>query len=180
MSDGRVIDGAEELVAVGLVVRTRGLRGELVADVLTDFPERFADTEMLIAVFPSKAREKVSIEKFWFQKNRVILKLKNYDSIEAAEKFIGCELAVPESETVELEEDEFYDWELAGCAVETVAGDVVGRVRSVWHAGGVPLLVIDGAGEREHLVPLAEKICVEVDVERKVIRIDPPEGLLEL
>ncbi len=57
---------------------------------------------------------------------------------------------------------------------------MIGRVRSVWHAGGVPLLVIDGAGEAEHLVPLAEKICVEINVDRKLIRIDPPEGLLEL
>ncbi|MBA2339186.1 MAG: 16S rRNA processing protein RimM [Pyrinomonadaceae bacterium] len=180
MSDGRAIDGAEELVAVALVVRTRGLRGELVAEILTGFPERFADTKTLIAVFPSKAREKVLIENFWFQKDRVILKFEEYDSVEAAEKFIGCELAVPESETVELDEDEFYDWELEGCAVETVRGEVIGRVRSVWHAGGVPLLVIDGAGEAEHLVPLAEKICVEINVDRKLIRIDPPEGLLEL
>ena len=170
----------DEVIAVARAVRTRGLRGELVAEILTDFPERFADTETLIAVFPSGARQEVELESFWFQKDRVILKFKNYDSIEQGKTLVGCEFAVLESEAIELDEDEFYDWELAECVVETVGGESVGRVRSVWHTGGVPLLVVEGEGGAEHLIPLADKICVEIDTERKLIRVDPPEGLLEL
>ncbi|MEJ7577138.1 MAG: ribosome maturation factor RimM [Pyrinomonadaceae bacterium] len=173
-------DNQDELVAVARAIRTRGLRGELVAEILTDFPERFADRERLVAVFPSGARQEVELDSFWLQKDRVILKFKNYDSVEAAEKLVGCELAVLESETIELEEDEFYDWELVECTVETVEGESIGRVRRVWHTGGVPLLVVEGERGAEHLIPLAEKICVEIDTERKLIRVDPPDGLLEL
>ena len=87
---------------------------------------------------------------------------------------------MPESERVLLPEDEYYDWELAGCRVETVEGEHLGHVREVMRTGGVELLVVErDAGGREHLIPLAEAICVHVDVEHKLIRVDAPEGLLE-
>jgi 16S rRNA processing protein RimM len=92
----------------------------------------------------------------------------------------GCELAVPESDAVELEEGEFYDWQLEGCRVETVKGKDVGTVREVLHTGGeAPVLVIRDERNVENLVPFAESICVEVDVARKLIRVDAPEGLIE-
>lgn len=170
----------EELVAVARAVRTRGLRGELVADLLTDFPERFETTKRLIAVGPEGERTPLELEEHWFQGGRVILKFAGYDSTETAGALIGSEFAVPEDERVELPEDEFYDWELAGCSVLTVEGEHVGTVREVLRTGGVEVLVIENTkGAREHLVPLAEEICVEIDVEKKLIRIDAPEGLLE-
>ena len=82
---------------------------------------------------------------------------------------------------MELAEDEFYDWELAGCRVETIGGEHLGSVREVLRTGGVEVLVVEsaaGAG-RDYLLPLAEEICVEIDVENKLVRVDPPEGLLE-
>ena len=160
------------------MVRTRGLRGELIAELLTDFPERFEQLDEVIGLFADGRREELKIERFWFQNERVVLKFAGYDSIESAEKLRDAEICVPESETVELEEDEYYDFELEGCRVETLDGEPVGTVRELMRTGGTELLVVDG-GEREYLVPFAESICVEVDVENKLIRIDPPEGLLE-
>jgi 16S rRNA processing protein RimM len=172
---------ADELVAVAKAVRTRGLRGEIVADLLTDFPERFEGLEELIAVAPDGQRLTLSLEDHWFQGGRVILKFAGYDSIERASALVGYEFAVPESERVELEEDEFYDWELIGCRVETVGGERLGPVREVLKTGGVEVLLIENdVTGREHLIPLAETICVEIDIENKLIRVDPPEGLLEM
>jgi 16S rRNA processing protein RimM len=69
---------------------------------------------------------------------------------------------------------------LEGCRVETVEGREVGTVREVLHTGGeAPVLVIRDERGRENLVPLAESICVEIDVEAKLIRVDPPDELLE-
>jgi len=167
-----------ELVAVGRVVKTRGLRGEVVADLLTDFPERFDGLESLIAVRPNGKRETLRIEEHWLQSQRLVLKFAGYDSIESAQDLIGCELAVPETERVKLPENQFYTWELKGCQVETMAGEILGVVRDVTETGSVEILVIDGR-ERELLIPMAEDICVEIDVARKLIRVDPPEGLLE-
>ena len=66
--------------------------------------------------------------------------------------------------------------------METIERAEVGTVREVLHTGAAPVLIIrdgDGTSGREHLVPLAGSICVEIDIERKLIRVDPPEGLLE-
>lgn len=171
---------ADDLVAVARAVKTRGLRGEVVAELLTDFSERFEGLENLIAVGRDGRRTQLKLEEHWFHGERIVLKFAGYDSIEAASALIGCEFAVPESERVELEDDEFYDWELAGCRVETIEGEQLGIVREVMRTGGVCVLVVESeASKREHLIPLAESICVRVDVEDKLIRVDPPEGLLE-
>ena len=176
----RTLQTMDDLVAIARTVRTRGLRGELVAEILTDFPERFAETKTVLAVKPDGSREELKIEKHWFQKNRVILKFAGFDSIEAAEKLINCEICVPESEAVALGAGEFFDWELIDCAVETVAGETLGRVKEVMRTGGTEILVVGSAGgEKDYLIPFAEKICVEVDIENKLIRVDVPEGLLE-
>jgi 16S rRNA processing protein RimM len=168
----------EDLVAIAKTVRTRGIRGELVAEILTDFPERFDKTETVFAVRAGGERHELKLEKSWFQKDRVILKFAGVDSIEAAEVFIGSEICVPESETVELEEDEFFDWELVGCAVETVEGETLGKVREVMRTGGTEILVVANE-KKDYLIPFAETICPEVDVENKLIRVDPPDGLLD-
>lgn len=170
----------DDLVAVAHAVKTRGLRGELVAELLTDFPERFEGLENLIAVAPDGKRRVLKLEEHWFQSGRIILKFAGYDSIEEAATLVGYEFAVPENERVELSADEFYEWELAGCRVESIEGEEIGRVREVLRTGGVEMLVVDNEAKgREHLIPLAEEICVEINVEQKLIRVDAPEGLLE-
>jgi 16S rRNA processing protein RimM len=171
----------DDLVAVARIVRTRGLRGEVVAELLTDFPDRFDGLESLIAVRQNGRRETLELEEHWLQARRIVFKFAGYDSIEAAEELIGSELTVPESERVELSDDEYYDWELAGCRVENITGDHIGQVRDVMHTGATDLLVVDGVDtKREHLIPLADEICVEIDKVGKLIRINPPDGLLEL
>jgi 16S rRNA processing protein RimM len=179
MSGGEDLSSVE-LVAVAKVAKPRGVKGEVACDLLTDFPERFKGLVELVAVFPGGERRRLKLEGHWFHGGRVILKLEGFDSPEEASALAGCELAVPESEAVELEEGEFYDWQLEGCRVETVEGREVGTVREVLHTGGeAPVLVIRDEKERENLVPLAESICVRVDVDAKLIRVDAPEGLLE-
>jgi 16S rRNA processing protein RimM len=171
---------ALELVAVARVAKPRGIRGEVAADILTDFPERFEGLEELIAVFPDGTRRRLALEDNWLHGARLVLKFQGFDTPEEAATLAGCELAVPEREAVELEEGEFYDWQLEGCRVETVEGAQVGHVVEVLHTGGeANVLVIRSEGGRENLVPLALSICVEIDIERKLIRVDAPEGLLE-
>jgi 16S rRNA processing protein RimM len=172
-------DDDEELIAVARVAKTRGVRGEVAAQLLTDFPERFSGLEELIAVTPAGERRTLAIEESWLHGGRVILKFAGYDTPEDARELVGYELTVPESEAVELEEGEFFDWQLVGCRVETVAGAALGAVAEVMHYGAAPVLVVKDEGGREHLIPLAESICVEINVERKLIRVDPPEGLIE-
>jgi len=168
----------EELVAIAKIVKPRGLRGEVVADLLTDFPARFEDLEDVIGLSPSDVRSDLKIENFWFQKDRVVLKFHGVDTVEAADELRGIEVCIPESDAVDLEEGEFFDWQLTGCEVETVDGEKVGTVRELLRTGGTEVLVVEN-GNREYLIPFAEAICLEVDIGAKKIRIDPPDGLLE-
>jgi 16S rRNA processing protein RimM len=171
--------GSDDLIVIARAVRTHGLKGQVVAELLTDFPERFEDVDELVVVAPSGARTLGQLEDYWFQKDRVVLKLAEYDDIDKAKELIGSDFAVPESERVPLEADEYYDWELEGCTVK-VGDENIGEVRSVMRTGGAEILVIRDQAEKEQLVPLATPIVVEVNVAAKTIVIDPPEGLLEL
>jgi 16S rRNA processing protein RimM len=175
------VSTGEDLITVAFIVRARGLRGELVADLLTDFPERFEELENVILKKPDGQQESLKIEDFRFQKNRIMLKFAGVDSIETAQALRNCEVCVPESEAVELEDEEFYDWELQGCAVETLEGKKLGRVREVMRTGGTEILVVarEDAPGKDYLIPFAEAICTDVDTRNKSIRINPPEGLLE-
>ena len=173
------VEENRDLVIVARAVRTRGLKGELVAELLTDFPERFESLEELIAVSPDGERQTVKLENFWFQNGRVILKIESFDDVNSARVFIGFDFAVPEADRVQLEADEYYDWELEGCTVSTVEGDSVGIVSSIMKTGGTEILVVSDA-EVERLVPLAASIVKDIDRANKRILIDPPPGLFEL
>ena len=168
-----------DLVLIARAVRTHGLKGEVVAELLTDFPERFDDLEEVVLVSPRGEQKTGSIEDFWFQKDRVVLKLGGYDDVDAARELIGYEFAVPESDRVQLEQDEFYDWELEGCTVK-VGDESIGQVRSVMKTGGAEILVVADESGNEKLVPLASEIVVQIDPAAKTIVVDPPEGLLDL
>src|SRR5678815_1547678 len=101
------VEENRDLVIVARAVRTRGLKGELVAELLTDFPERFESLEELIAVSPDGERQTVKLENFWFQNGRVILKIESFDDVNSAKVFIGFDFAVPEADRVQLEADEY-------------------------------------------------------------------------
>ena len=173
-------EAADDLIVVARVARTRGLRGEVVADLYTDFPERFDALENVIAIAPDGSRRSLQIEEHWFQGKRIIFKFARYDSIDEARELAGSQLAIPESERIELPAGTFYEWELAGCRVEAVDGKLIGEAREVMRTGGVEILVVADDQGRDFLIPMADDICVEIDVEHKLVRVDPPEGLLEL
>ena len=171
---------ADDLIVVARIARTRGLRGEVVADLLTDFPGRFEALESVIAIAPDGSRRSLQIEEHWFQAKRVIFKFAGYDSIDEAKELAGFQLAVPASDRIALAKDQFYEWELAGCRVEAIDGKSIGMVREVMRTGGVEILVVAGDAGGEFLIPMAREICVEIDIDKKLVRVDPPEGLLEL
>ena len=174
------MNDSEDVVVVAHIVKVRGLRGEVVADLLTDFPDRFDNLKSLIGLSPDESRRSLEIEEQWFHLNRLVLKFAGFDTVDEAKALVGYHLAVPAEDRVELPQDSFYEWELFGCGVETVDGEHVGEVAGVMRTGGVEILkVVDHTG-RDRLIPMASDIVVEIDKEKKLVRVDPPEGLLEL
>lgn len=167
-----------DLVAIARIVRTRGIRGEAVAEILTDFPERFEVLADVTAKYPNGRTEELSLEKHWFQSGRIVLKFAGIDTVDDAEMLRGAEICIREADAVELEEGEFFDWQLEGCVAVTSDGTELGTVKELLRTGGTELLVITG-DDKEYLIPFAESICTDVDIDGKKITVDPPEGLLE-
>ena len=174
------MDNLDDLIVVAHIVKVRGLRGEVVADLLTDFPDRFENLKTLVGISSGGVKRSLQIEEQWFHGNRLVLKFAGFDSVDEAKDLVGYNLAVAAEERIELPSDSFYDWELIGCRVQTVDGTEIGKVENVMRTGGVEILkAVDETG-RDRLIPMASEIVVEIDKEKKLIRIDPPEGLLEL
>ena len=169
-----------EDVVIARVIKARGIRGEVACDIETDFPERFGQLEQVTLWMPDDRRLQLTVEDHWFHKDRVILKFAGYDTMTAAEGLVGGRLVISEAEALALEADEFYEYDLIGATVVTIAGEPVGRVVRLMRTGGTDLLVVEGDGQREHLIPFADEICTAVDTRERRITINPPAGLLDL
>jgi 16S rRNA processing protein RimM len=183
--------GEDEFITIARVAKTQGRKGEVAATLLTDFPERFATRKKLFALCDAAGqrgarmssadhaqRRDLELEDHWFHKGIVVLKFAGVDSISDAETLLGCEIQIPLSERAELESDEFYVSDLAGCVV-TDSGREIGRIKDVQFGGGeAPLLVVQG--EKEQLVPFAAAYIEKVDLEQRRVSMKLPPGLLEL
>jgi 16S rRNA processing protein RimM len=167
-------------VIIARILRTRGIRGEVVCTIETDFPERFETLSQIEVVKPDAERLTLTIEKHWFQKGRVVLKFHGYDSIESVENLIGGVLVVSQSARMALEEGEFYEYDVVGSRVVTTGGNEVGTVDGIMRTGGTDVLIVRTRDGQERLIPFADSICTDVDLVARIITVDPPEGLLEL
>jgi len=168
----------DDMVVVGRIARPHGLRGQLVISPETDFvAERFRLGSTLWT--RSAGREEVLTITFArIQNGRPVVAFKGLETIEAVEYLAGLELRIPEALLQPLEAGRYYEYQLVGCTVKT-ARRTIGTVARVDSGPGGSCLVVKG-GPDEILVPFVTHICVEVDLEGRKVRIDPPEGLLEL
>ena len=167
-------------VVIARVVKARGVRGEVACALETDFPERFASLEEITSCMPDGTRESLTIEDYWFHKTHVILKFEGYDSMTAAQKLAGARLVISESDAAPLPEGEFFERHLIGAEAVTTGGRKLGRVTALIRTGGTDVLVVESESGQEQMIPFADEICTDVDVEAKLITVNPPEGLLEL
>ena len=169
----------DDLITIARIARPQGIRGEVIADLLTDFPERFAKLEIAQVKKANGDLLNLRLESHRPHKGRILLKFAGYDTMNAAEDLRDSRIIIARDQLVKLPEDSYYEFDLIGCDVVTISGASVGRVSGVRHFGASPLLAVTN-GEREHLIPLVSSICPEVDIANKRVVIDPPEGLLEL
>jgi 16S rRNA processing protein RimM len=121
----------------------------------------------------------LTVAELRFVGGRPVVGFAGFSRIEDVEALGGQELRVPEDALRSLPPGQFYHHELVGCAVETTAGVRVGEVERVEGGIGGSRLVVAGS-HGEILIPLARAICTDIDVAARRIRIDPPDGLLDL
>jgi 16S rRNA processing protein RimM len=168
----------EAFVTIARVRRPQGRRGEVIAELATDFPERFENLASVFLLGREGQRREAQLEGHWFHKGGVVLKFAGVDDIDAAGELRGCQVQLPLAERRPLEGAAVYWNDLAGCRV-VERGSEVGTVRHLDPRAGTPLLVVD-TPEGELLVPFAADICRRVDLQARVIEVELPEGLREL
>ncbi len=173
------ITKSPDLILVGRIARTHGIRGDVIVNPETDFPdERFVEGRVLHLELPGRS-EAVTIESVRFHQGRPIVSFAGVDTMDAAEAIVGAELKVPEAELPPLPDGTYYRHDLVGCEVTDTQGQALGRVTSVDGPMEQSRLVI--AGPRgEVMVPMVAGFLVSVDPAAKKIVVDPPKGLLEL
>jgi 16S rRNA processing protein RimM len=192
---------AEQWVWLARIRRTQGRKGEVFADILTDFPEKFAKRRQLWLLGASATEESapplapkaaspraVELENHWLHKGGVVLHFAGVDSISAAEQLAGMVVAIPWAERSALEEDDVYIGDLIGCTLMDVAQTgksgsephEVGEIEDVDRsAGPVAMLVVRGA-KGEVLIPFAKSYLRRVDVAAKRVEMALPDGLVGL
>lgn len=167
------------------VIRPQGRRGEVLAEILTDFPERFAEMREAflrrsLAVDPTP----IIIEESWLHKGRVVLKLEKMDSISDADLLRGAEVVIPFDARMGLEEDAAYISDLIGCELIDMAQPdqpVVGIVRDVMQQEKTAdLLVVMGSDGTEHWIPFAKAYLERIDLPGRRLEMHLPAGLLEV
>ena len=177
---------ATRWIVIATLIRPQGRRGELLADILTDFPERFAERKRLFLFKPGSEvpiRE-VALEEHWLHKDRVVLKFAGVDSITGAEALRGLDVAIPREERAPLDEDSVYIADLIGCRLIDVsdgsrdAGEIIDVDRET---AGTPLLVVRQADRKDELlVPFAKAWLRQIDLTHKRMEMALPQGLLEI
>jgi 16S rRNA processing protein RimM len=173
-------------VTVARVLRPHGIRGEVAAEILTDFPERLKKLSSAKLWDGRSEPRSVAIRSCWLSHSRggqAIFHFEASNSMGDAEKLVGLQVQIPFSERVKLPSGSYYISDLVGCEVREKDGPAIGRVRNVESTGGVvsgtPNLVVESA-RGELFIPLAKEICVRVDTDARCIDVILPEGLREL
>lgn len=174
---------SEAWVRIGRLLRTRGIKGELIAQLDSSKPGR-AEQLKEVRLDVNGRILQARVEQVWSHDGRPVFKFAGIDSISEAQAWAGAEMEVPESEVAGPEEGEYSHADLVGCrVVARKAGapeEPVGIVKGIEEYGGPPLLRIQAEDGHEILVPFARSICTEIDVAAKIIRAELPEGLAEL
>ena len=169
-------------LAIARILRPQGRKGEVAAEILTDFPARFQQLHPVFLEVPGEAPKAVNVESCWPHKGRIILKFSGIDSIESASHLRGLQVFIPWEQRTPLPPHHYYLCELHGCRVIWERqGREIGTVTEVEPTGGVDVLHVRRPdGKSEVLIPLAQEICTRIDLATRIIVIDPPEDLLNL
>jgi 16S rRNA processing protein RimM len=167
----------DDLVLVGTIARPHGLRGQVVVNPATDFPEERFRVGARFWTRPAGELVAMEIASVRFHSGRPIVGFVDCATVEQAEPLAGRELRIPEAALQPLTGGAYYHHQLVGCEVVTRDGGSIGTVARVEGAGG-SLLVVNGSGG-DVLIPLAEDITT-VDVAARRIEVVPLEGLLDL
>ncbi|MEE8413248.1 MAG: ribosome maturation factor RimM [Dehalococcoidales bacterium] len=161
-------------ITIGKILSPWRTEGQLKAEVLTDFPRRFAPSSKVYI-----KRQPATIDDLEWRKGKAIIKLDTVNNFKEAERLRGQLIEIRESQLQVLPEGQYYHFQLVGMKVLTTQGELLGHITEILTTPNNDTYIV--SGERgEILIPAAEDIVKSVDIEKKCLVIEPIKGLLDL
>jgi len=161
-----------EFITIGKILAPWGITGKLKAEVVTDFPQRFAPSSTVYI-----DRQPVTIQSTKWHKGKAIIKLDTIDNIEDAQGLSGKLIEIHQSQVYPLPEGQYYHFQLIGLEVWTTQGELLGNVTEILTAQSNDNYVVRGA-KGEVLIPAIDDVVKSVDLDKGRITIETIEGLL--
>lgn len=170
----------EKWFNVGKIVNTHGIRGEVRVISRTDFPdERYKVGNTLYLFMPGEAESRpVTVTSHRKHKSFDLLTFEGLEGLNKVEPLKGGLLKIKESQLGELNEGEYYFYEIIGCIVKTVDEEEIGKVTEILTPGANDVWVVKGKNGKDYYIPYIEPVVKKVDIAEKLIFIEPLEGLL--
>lgn len=164
---------------VGKIVNTHGLKGEVKIVTWTDFPEIFEDLEY---VYAKKKNEeiKLNLKGIKYQKNNIITKFSEINSIEEAETFKNCVLLADREMLGELPEGTYYIADLIGCEVFDKENNWLGKISDVFNTGASDIYAVSAPQRKDLLIPVTDETVLSVDIKEKKVIVHLIDGLEDL
>lgn len=150
----------ENLILIGKIVAPHGVRGDVRVVPLTDFPERFRKTKRVFCEDASV----LYIESVKYNKQFVLLKFRDVDSMDAAEKLRNKHISLPKEELVKLPQDHYYQFEIIGLDVYSSEDEYLGKVSEILQTGSNDVYVVRQEGHKELLIPALKAVVLSIDI----------------
>ncbi len=164
----------DDLVTIGRIVKPQGRKGEVLAEVISDRPERFSSLRKAFVSGKGGLAREVAITTSWPHKGRFVLKLHGVDSIDEAEAYRGMDIRIGEEELEPLPEGSYYHHQLKGLRVEDPQGTELGVVREVMTTGGGAAILVVRGPKDELLLPMADTFVRHVDLDKgRMVAVSP-------
>lgn len=166
----------EEYISVGKITGVHGLHGNLKVYLYSESVDVFESARQIQIKSPNGGLNSYTVKTAKPYKKGMLLTLKECVDINVAEKLVGSKICIARDSLAELDEDEYYWFEIIGLDVFLVDGDYLGKVHSIFPTGSNDVYVVKKSG-RETLIPALESVILSIDLEKKKMTVDLPEGL---
>jgi len=168
-------------IAVGVIRKAHGVRGEASIEPWTDDLGRFDELERVTLVAPDESQTReVQVESVRIHAGRALVKFSAIDSPEEVQTLHNWTVEIPEDEARELEEDEYFLHDLVGLTLVDTEGRERGVVTETYEGGGGILLNVKRPDGKEFEVPFAADLCTEIDLDAKRMVVALPDGIEDL
>lgn len=166
----------EKYFEIGQIVNTSGLKGVVKVKPFTDDITKFNTLKTIYIEIKSELKS-FEIEKVYFNKNMVFLKLKGIDTVERAENYRNYYIKIERTDD-SLEENSYYIVDIEGCSVYTEKNEFLGKITEVFSTGSNDVYVVKAEDGREILLPAIKDVIKDVDIKNKKIIVHLLEGLI--